>query len=64
MIRTEQGIGGMASQRTLQRIGYEDELVVPNQVMGKKKIVVRIPDTLDPDNVAILEDKLFAHYGD
>ena len=53
----------MSSQRSLQRIGYEDELVVPNQFLGKKKIVVRIPDNLDPDNVEILESKLFNYYG-
>lgn len=55
-------VGNMGTQKSLQRIGYEDELVIPNQFFGKKKIVVRIPDNLDPDNVAVLESKLFNHF--
>lgn len=54
----------MSSQRSLQRLGFEDELIVPNRIVNKKKIVVRIPDSLDSDNVSLLETKLFNHYGD
>ena len=44
----------LACKLRQRRIDFEDELVIPNQVIGKKKITVRVPDTLDPGNASVL----------